>query len=116
MDKENETQNIADFKRQLYKSFKETGVLDGIKTQLRGKLMEKLNKYSKQPELQSDKKILESDSITEKILCSLVLDFLKTNGYNFSLSVYVPESGLSTNSLTTPEILQLLHLSQDTQV
>lgn len=53
---------------------------------------------------------MKSEDLTTRVLASLVLDYLRKSGFEFSISVYVPESGAGTG-LSPSEIAQLLGLS-----
>lgn len=50
---------------------------------------------------------VKSEDLTTRVLGSLVLDYLRKSGFEFTLSVYVPESGAGTG-LSSGEIAQLL--------
>ena len=53
---------------------------------------------------------VKSEDLTSRVLSSLVLDYLRKSGFEFTISVYVPESGAGTG-LGANEIAQLLGIS-----
>ena len=50
-------------------------------------------------------------SMTERLLSSLFLDYLESNGFTFTISVFMPESQMASwPPFSYEEMLELLHL------
>ncbi|KAF3694792.1 Oral-facial-digital syndrome 1 protein -like protein [Channa argus] len=102
-----------ELRKRLYQTFKNKGVLDTLKTQLRNQLIQEL----KSPPLSGGEPIprpvsVKSPSLLVTACNSVVADHLSTSGYEYSLSVFYPESGLSKDKVFTKEdLLQLLKVS-----
>ena len=94
------------FKSNLFESLKRNGIADKLKSQLRAKLVAELSLKTKGLEAQQEVTLLN------RLIDSLIVGYLKSNNLQFSLSVFLPESGLSrANSiLSTNDCLDILHL------
>ena len=107
--KENSQEDIngeAEMKRRLFENLKSAGVLDGMKSTLRGRLYDQLRmKGSGKP----DKK----QGLSYKISTSLVADLMKKCDMPYALSVFLPESGLQQEPLNKNELLEVLNLKKD---
>ncbi|KAM4700959.1 centriole and centriolar satellite protein OFD1 isoform 2-T3 [Discoglossus pictus] len=97
-----------EMRKRLYQTFKNKGVLDSLKTQLRNQLICELKQssFSGEPAQLSE----DADSLLHKASNSLVADHLRRCGYEYSLSVFYPECGLE-KMLTVPDILQLMKIN-----
>ncbi|XP_040924683.1 centriole and centriolar satellite protein ofd1 isoform X2 [Betta splendens] len=110
-----ETLSPDELRRRLYQTFKNKGVLDTLKTQLRNQLIHEL----KQPHLSGGEPVprlvpVKSEALLVSACNSIVADHLRTSGYEYSLSVFYPESGLQKEQVFTKEdLLQLLKLSPE---
>jgi len=92
---------------------KKSGVLDGLKSQLRGRLYEKLK-------LKNDKVDANlnnvSNQLTFKIAVSLVADLMKKCDMPYAMSVFLPECGVSQEILSKSELVDVLALQQDDHI
>jgi len=93
------------YKSELYSKFKDIGLLDTLKAQMRYKLLEKLQVPQTKPSSDS----LESPLLA-KIINSLISDHMRLNNYNFSYSVFLPETG--TDTLKPEEIIEILNIDK----
>ncbi|KAG0557376.1 hypothetical protein KC19_11G124600 [Ceratodon purpureus] len=98
-----------ELRRQLYASLRSTGVLDSMKGQLRARLLEHLRHHKE--DLIQPKKKQRKPSLIERLLSSLFLDYLESNGFTFTVSVFMPESQMASwPPFSYQEMLELLHL------
>jgi hypothetical protein len=113
--KENSSKNDAydesELKRTLYESMKNSGVLGGLKSQLRSKLYDQLK-------LKSEKggAVLMGDTknrLSFKIAVSLCADLMKKCDMPYAMSVFLPECGLTQEVLTKQELIDVLSLKSD---
>ncbi|XP_055421702.1 centriole and centriolar satellite protein OFD1 isoform X4 [Bubalus kerabau] len=84
-----------DLRKKLYQTFKDRGVLDTLKTQLRNQLIHELMHPVLNGKVQSPSISVEESSLLIGASNSLVADHLQRCGYEYSLSVFFPESGLA---------------------
>ncbi|XP_053089805.1 centriole and centriolar satellite protein ofd1 isoform X3 [Pangasianodon hypophthalmus] len=114
MSAEDEEQCVSaeELRQRLYRSFKQKGVLDAVKTQLRNQLIVELQRESlprASSETSASLLVLASDS--------LVIDHLQSSGYEYTLSVFYPECGISKDKVfSTKDILRLLRISPHSPV
>ncbi|KAL4635729.1 oral-facial-digital syndrome 1 protein [Arapaima gigas] len=104
--------SLEEMRKRLYQTFKNRGVLDTLKTQLRNQLIHEL----KDPAFRGDVPLgahqSEPDSIMVTAANSLVADHLRRAGYEYTQSVFYPESGMGKDKLfSTRDVLQLLKIS-----
>ncbi|KAF4027309.1 hypothetical protein G4228_019073 [Cervus hanglu yarkandensis] len=97
-----------DLRKKLYQTFKDRGVLDTLKTQLRNQLIHELMHPVLNGKVQSPSISVEESSLLIGASNSLVADHLQRCGYEYSLSVFFPESGLAKEKAFTMQ--NLLHL------
>ncbi|XP_070606897.1 centriole and centriolar satellite protein OFD1 isoform X2 [Erythrolamprus reginae] len=83
-----------DLRKQLYQTFKNRGVLDTLKMQLRKQLIHELMNPVLCREILPKATSSECSSLIIVACNSLVADHLRRCGYEYSLSVFYPESGL----------------------
>ena len=97
---------------QLFDQLKKNGVLDSLKSQLRGKLYEQLqaknDPASAQPSFNSVK-----NKLNLKIAVSLISDLMKKCDMPYALSVFLPECGLSHEILDKKDLVEVLALQHD---
>ncbi|XP_056357509.1 centriole and centriolar satellite protein OFD1 isoform X2 [Oenanthe melanoleuca] len=91
---ERETLSQEELRKRLYQTFKSRGVLDTLKTHLRNQLIHELMHPILNGELQPQMVPSEDSSLLITASNSLVADHLERCGYEYSLSVFFPESGL----------------------
>ncbi|NXL20109.1 OFD1 protein, partial [Setophaga kirtlandii] len=109
---ERETLSQEELRKRLYQTFKSRGVLDTLKTHLRNQLIHELMHPILSGELQPQLVPSEDSSLLITASNSLVADHLERCGYEYSLSVFFPESGLEKNKLwTVHDLLQLMRIN-----
>ncbi|NXO84130.1 OFD1 protein, partial [Sitta europaea] len=109
---ERETLSQEELRKRLYQTFKSRGVLDTLKTQLRNQLIHELMHPILSGELQPQMVPSEDSSLLVTASNSLVADHLERCGYEYSLSVFFPESGLEKKKLwTVQDLLQLMRIN-----
>ncbi|NXE95314.1 OFD1 protein, partial [Menura novaehollandiae] len=109
---ERETLSQEELRKRLYQTFKNRGVLDTLKTQLRNQLIHELMHPILSGELQPQMVPSEDSSLLITASNSLVADHLQRCGYEYSLSVFFPESGLEKKKLwTMQDLLQLMRIN-----
>ncbi|XP_028656671.1 centriole and centriolar satellite protein ofd1 isoform X1 [Erpetoichthys calabaricus] len=106
-----------ELRKRLYQTFKTRGILDTLKIQLRNQLIHEL----KQPLIGGDVPlktvIVQENSFLLHASNSLVADHLQKCGYEYSLSVFYPESGLEkTKKFLVEDILHLLKVSPKSEL
>ncbi|XP_066542972.1 centriole and centriolar satellite protein ofd1 [Hoplias malabaricus] len=109
-----ETLSAEELRKRLYQTFRDRGLLDTLKTQLRNQLIQELqNPLAREPGPVPDK----TGSLPLMASNSLVADHLQKCGYEYSLSVFLPESGTCRNKmLSSTDLLQLLRVSPHSSV
>ncbi|KAM6097625.1 centriole and centriolar satellite protein OFD1 isoform 2-T3 [Chlamydotis macqueenii] len=109
---EREALSQDELRKRLYQTFKNRGVLDTLKTQLRNQLIHELMHPILSGELQPRTVPNDDSSILIAASNSLVADHLQRCGYEYSLSVFFPESGLEKKQLwTMQDLLQLMRIN-----
>ncbi|KAM3862007.1 centriole and centriolar satellite protein ofd1 [Diretmus argenteus] len=104
-----------ELRKRLYQTFKNKGVLDTLKTQLRNQLIQEL----KHPLLNGGEAVprpvpVKSDSLLVLASNNIVAEYLQISGYEYTLSVFHPESGLCKDKiLTTGDLIQLMKISPE---
>uniref|UniRef100_A0A8B9TN39 OFD1 centriole and centriolar satellite protein n=1 Tax=Anas platyrhynchos TaxID=8839 RepID=A0A8B9TN39_ANAPL len=97
-----------ELRKRLYQAFKKRGVLDTLKTQLRKQLIHELMHPILSGELQPQTVPSDDSSLLIMASNSLVADHLQRCGYEYSLSVFFPESGLEKKKVN---LLQLMRIN-----
>uniref|UniRef100_A0A6I8NJH2 Uncharacterized protein n=1 Tax=Ornithorhynchus anatinus TaxID=9258 RepID=A0A6I8NJH2_ORNAN len=101
-----------ELRKRLYRTFKDRGILDTLKTQLRNQLIHELMHPVLNGELQPKSIPVEGSSLLIGASNSLVADHLRRCGYEYSLSVFFPESGLEKEKVfTMQDLLQLIKIN-----
>ncbi|KAF4087423.1 hypothetical protein AMELA_G00095310 [Ameiurus melas] len=109
---EEQSLSAEDLRKRLYQSFKRKGVLDAVKTQLRNQLIVELQRETL-PRASSEK----SHSLSVLASNSLVVDHLQSSGYEYTLSVFYPECGISKEKVfSIKDVLGLLRVSPHSPV
>uniref|UniRef100_A0A8C6U1K8 OFD1 centriole and centriolar satellite protein n=1 Tax=Neogobius melanostomus TaxID=47308 RepID=A0A8C6U1K8_9GOBI len=112
---EEEALSPDELRKRLYQTFKSKGLLDTLKTQLRNQLIQELN----HPPLGHGKvpSTVKSDSGIITVCNRIVADYLRTSGYEYSLSVFFPESGLNKDkTLTKQDLLHVVKISPESSL
>nr|XP_033803753.1 oral-facial-digital syndrome 1 protein isoform X2 [Geotrypetes seraphini] len=106
-----------ELRKRLYQTFKNRGVLDTLKTQLRNQLIRELKYPTLRGELRSQPLAIEGSSLLARASNSLVADHLHRSGYEYSLSVFYPECGLQQEKLfTVQDLLQLMKINSKSKL
>ncbi|XP_059506360.1 centriole and centriolar satellite protein ofd1 isoform X2 [Stegostoma tigrinum] len=106
-----------ELRRRLYQTFKNRGVLDSLKSQLRNQLVHELTHPGLNGLLPVNGHRHQNASTEESSLLvmaanSIVADHLGKIGYEYSLSVFYPECGLEKEkAFTARDLLQVLKIS-----
>ncbi|XP_073920277.1 centriole and centriolar satellite protein OFD1 isoform X2 [Castor canadensis] len=101
-----------ELRKKLYQTFKDRGILDTLKTQLRNQLIHELMHPVLSGELQPQSISVEGSALLIGASNSLVADHLQKCGYEYSLSVFFPESGLAKEKVfTMQDLLQLFKIN-----
>ncbi|XP_039570185.1 oral-facial-digital syndrome 1 protein isoform X3 [Passer montanus] len=112
-----ETLSQEELRKRLYQTFKSRGVLDTLKTHLRNQLIHELMHPILSGELQPQVVPSEDSSLLITASNSLVADHLERCGYEYSLSVFFPESGLEKKKLwTVQDLLQLMRINPESSL
>ncbi|XP_043851795.1 oral-facial-digital syndrome 1 protein isoform X2 [Dromiciops gliroides] len=109
-----ETQALSqdELRKRLYQTFKNRGILDTLKTQLRNQLIHELMHPVLSGEVQPQSIPVEGSSLLVGASNSLVADHLRRCGYEYSLSVFFPESGLEKEKVfSMQDLLQLIKIN-----
>ncbi|XP_038307275.1 centriole and centriolar satellite protein OFD1-like isoform X1 [Canis lupus baileyi] len=106
-----------ELRKKLYQTFKDRGILDTLKTQLRNQLIHELMHPVLSGELQPRTISVEGSALVTSASNSLVADYLQRCGYEYSLSVFFPESGLAKEKVfTMQDILQLIKINPESSL
>ncbi|XP_073252589.1 centriole and centriolar satellite protein OFD1-like isoform X2 [Porites lutea] len=109
-----------EFKKSLLQTFQSRGVLETLKSQLRNRLIAELQETSAHAlhgGLTGQDKSTVTENLCELAANSLVADHLKRCKYEYSLSVFLPESGLQESKvLTVKDILLILKITAGSQL
>ncbi|XP_068602385.1 centriole and centriolar satellite protein ofd1 [Brachionichthys hirsutus] len=100
-----------ELRKRLYQTFKSKGVLDALKTQLRNQLIHELNQPSLTGAEQVPRPVPIHSAPNLVLACNnIVADHLRTSEYEYTLSVFYPESGLRRDKVAIKDLLQLLEI------
>ncbi|CAK6450660.1 unnamed protein product [Pipistrellus nathusii] len=106
-----------ELRRKLYQTFKERGILDALKTQLRKQLIQELMHPVLSGEMRPSSISVEGSALLIGASNSLVADHLQKCGYEYSLSVFFPESGLAEEKVfTMQDLLQLIKIKPESSL
>ncbi|XP_077073015.1 centriole and centriolar satellite protein ofd1 isoform X2 [Siphateles boraxobius] len=94
-----------EMRQKLYQTFKSRGLLDTLKTHLRNQLIQDLQRPRGEA-------APHTHSVSVTACNSVVADHLRSAGYEYTLSVFLPECGMSRDTvLSTTDLLQLMKIS-----
>ncbi|XP_022374035.1 oral-facial-digital syndrome 1 protein isoform X2 [Enhydra lutris kenyoni] len=106
-----------ELRKKLYQTFKDRGILDTLKTQLRNQLIHQLMHPVLSGELQPRSISVEGSALLVDASNCLVADHLERCGYEYSRSVFFPESGLAKEKVFTMEdLLQLIKINPESSL
>ena len=100
-----------EMKRRLFENLKKAGILDGMKSTLRGRLYEQLR--VKKGGNNNVSPYQGKNKMTYKVATSLVADLMQRCDMPYALSVFLPESGSSQEVLSKAELIEVLNLNKD---
>ena len=103
----------GDAKTQLFESMKKSGVLDSLKSQLRGRLYDQLKLKNEKADVNLTN---VNNRLTFKIAVSLVADLMKKCDMPYAMSVFLPECGVSQEILSKSELVDVLSLQSDDHI
>uniref|UniRef100_UPI0037E94FEE centriole and centriolar satellite protein ofd1 n=1 Tax=Semicossyphus pulcher TaxID=241346 RepID=UPI0037E94FEE len=104
-----------EMRKKLYQTFKDRGVLDTLQAQLRYQIIQGL----KHPPLTGGEQFprpvpINAEPHLVSACNSIVADHLRTSGYEYTRSVFYPESGLSKDKISSRvDLLQLLKINPE---
>ena len=101
-------------KQQLFDQMKKSGVLDSLKSQLRGRLYEQL-KIKNEKGTDFEMKSI-NNRLSYKLAISLISDLMKKCDMPYALSVFLPECGMSSEVLTKEEMVEVFALQHDDHI
>jgi len=79
-------------KTQMFEQMKKSGVLDSLKSQLRGRLYDQLKLKNEKADVNLNS---ATNRLTFKIGVSLVADLMKKCDMPYAMSVFLPECGVN---------------------
>ncbi|KAK7097785.1 centriole and centriolar satellite protein ofd1-like [Littorina saxatilis] len=116
-DKAPEYLSAEELRNRLYHSLRNRGLVNSIKSQLRTNLITELQQSVQGPLTIRDLEPSESDPLLLRAANSLVADHLKRAKYEYTLGVFLPESGLAQDKMFKPEdLMRLLHISPQSRL
>ncbi|XP_054643338.1 centriole and centriolar satellite protein ofd1 isoform X2 [Dunckerocampus dactyliophorus] len=109
-----DTLSPDELRKRLYKTLRDRGVLNTLKTQLRNQLIQELKPPLSGAEPPLRPVAVRSNYLLVSACNNIVADYLHCSGYEYSLSVFCPESGLCKEKVFKKgDILQLLKISPE---
>ncbi|XP_067264613.1 centriole and centriolar satellite protein ofd1 isoform X2 [Chanodichthys erythropterus] len=101
-----------EMRHKLHQTFKSRGVLDTLKTQLRNQLIQELQQPARRGEAVPRRAAAHAHSVLVTACNSVIIDHLRSVGYEYTLSVFYPECGMSKDKvLSTRDLLQIMKIS-----
>ncbi|RXN38575.1 oral-facial-digital syndrome 1 [Labeo rohita] len=85
-----------EMRQKLYQTFKSRGLLDALKTQLRNQLIQELHP----PAVRRGDTAAHAHSVLVTACNSVIIDHLRSVGYDYTLSVFFPECGMSKDKVS----------------
>ncbi|KAJ3010412.1 UNVERIFIED_CONTAM: oxidative DNA demethylase, partial [Siphonaria sp. JEL0065] len=102
-----------EFRYSLMESLQSNGIADKLKSQLRTSLVLELKKRSLFTDPNAPAKQESNNNLIHKAIDSLIVDYLRRKGCEFSLSVFLPECGLARDQvLNESDVYRVLHVDQ----
>lgn len=106
-----------ELRKRLYQTFKDRGILDTLKAQLRKHLIQELMHPVLSREVQPRPVDVEGSALLIGSSNSLVADHLRRCGYEYSLSVFFPESGLAEEKVfIMQDLLELMKIKPESSL
>nr|CDS20314.1 oral facial digital syndrome 1 protein [Echinococcus granulosus] len=98
------------FRRKLVHNLKSKGIFEELKANLRQKLIDEMHFKSSEHHHSA---FLDLPLLYQKIACSLCLEYLRKQGYWYTLSVLVPEAGLqNSGGFSRDELISVMRISE----
>ncbi|XP_063970305.1 centriole and centriolar satellite protein OFD1-like [Lytechinus pictus] len=125
MDSDTQPMSAGELKTRLYHTFRERGLVESLKSQLRTKLVTELRqsaglqhvKFASSPSSMLTASLDGSSSLMLRAANSLVVDHLRRCGYDYSVAVFMPESGATDDKMfTLPDLLDLLRIAPSSRL
>ncbi|XP_071498456.1 centriole and centriolar satellite protein OFD1-like [Diadema antillarum] len=116
--------SASELKARLYQTFRERGLAESLKSQLRTKLVTELRqgallqqvRFGSDPGAVTPPSGMGPSPLMLRAANSLIADHLRRCGYDYSLAVFLPESGSAQDKIfTVPDLLDLLRISPTSQ-
>ena len=92
---------------------KKSGVLDSLKSQLRGRLYDQLKLKNEKADVNLKN---VNNRLAFKIAVSMVADLMKKCDMPYAISVFLPECGISQEILSKSELVDVLSLQSDDHI
>ncbi|CAL1527674.1 unnamed protein product [Lymnaea stagnalis] len=109
--------SAEELRNRLYHSLRDRGLVDSLKSQLRNSLVTELKQTVHGPLTIKDLKVPEGGSLLHRASNSLVANHLRSCQYEYTLSVFLPESGLNQDKkFETVDLLKLLNISPQSRL
>ncbi|KAI8622008.1 hypothetical protein BC830DRAFT_1224164 [Chytriomyces sp. MP71] len=104
-----------EFRYSLFETLQENGIADKLKSQLRANIVAELKKKALFADV-NHRGNASAGALTTRLVDSLIVDYLKRQGSEFTLSVFVPEAGLNVSGalLSESDVFRVLHLDVST--
>ncbi|XP_006815325.1 centriole and centriolar satellite protein OFD1-like [Saccoglossus kowalevskii] len=113
---EQEELSAEELKSKLFHSFREKGVLDSLKSQLRNRLITELSHGGITGKIPRHVSV-KDESLMLRASNSILADHLRRCHYDYTLSVFLPESGTGQDKLfTVRDLLQLLQINPQSKL
>lgn len=95
---------------------KKSGVLNSLKSQLRGKLYEQLKLQNERPDSAAISLKDINNRLSFKLAVSLIADLMKKCDMPYALSVFLPECGQQAQLYSKPELVEAMALQYDEHI
>jgi hypothetical protein len=107
----------SELKEKLIEIVRNKGILDSVKSQLRKKLVLEIDPNFKTSNANKLTKTQSKSNLALNTLNCLFLNHLRANSYDYTLSVFMPECGISLNEIYSLEdILHILKVSPQSKL
>jgi len=111
-----DNQEMEYFKEKLFTNFKEAGLHDHLKSQMRYDIIQKIQKKSlastANKENSNTLNRSKENTLNFRVLISVVSEFLEFYGYNYTQAVFLPEAKHTNQTLNKSEVIEILHLNK----
>ncbi|ESO11854.1 hypothetical protein HELRODRAFT_190060, partial [Helobdella robusta] len=96
-----------EFQLKLCENLKHQGFVNDLKSQMRNRLINELIQHSSFKLFENKSKYSSPNSqvVTEKFVNSAIISYLKRYGYEYTLSIFLPECGLNSENIISEKDL-----------